>query len=114
MIKLNKMELGLINDLSDLPLTECREFVTKLDIGSAGSKVLELQVALQPFYLEGRAILEADGGVLLRKKRADILKHYKNVGDKRKISLAVVRRYSRKLGINNVGRKNRSALLKEL
>ena len=73
MIKLNKMELGLINDLSDLPLTECREFVTKLDIGSAGSKVLELQVALQPFYLEGRAILEADGGVLLRKKRATFL-----------------------------------------
>ena len=113
-MKRNKMELALINDLSEQPLEECRYFVTKLDIGTAGSKVRELQNALQPFYLQGRALLEAEGGLLLRKKRLQILKHYKNVGDKRKMGVAAVRRFARKLGSNNVGRKNQTMLLKEL
>ena len=113
-MKRNKMELALINDLSELPLEECRYFVTKLDIGTAGSKVRELQNALQPFYLQGRALLEAKGGLLLGKKRLHILKNYKNVGDKRKIGVAAVRRFARKLGINNVARKNKTTLLKQL
>ena len=46
MMKHNKMELALINDLSQLHLIECRDFVTKLDIATAGSRLRELQMAL--------------------------------------------------------------------
>ena len=42
MIKREKMELALVNNLSELPVRECMAFVTKLDIASTGSKVQDL------------------------------------------------------------------------
>ena len=50
----------------------------------------------------------------MRRKRLDVLKKLKNLGDRNKIGVAAVRRFARKLGIDNVSRKKKSILLKEL
>ena len=91
MIKREKMA---INNLSALPLRKCMAFATKLDIATAGSKVNELQNSLEPFYLEGRALLEANEGKQLRKIRLDTLKRFKNLVDKGKIGVSVVRSFA--------------------
>ena len=48
----------------------------------------------------------------MRKKRLDVLKKFKNLGDRNKIGVAAVRRFARKLGIDNVSRKKKVYFLK--
>ena len=46
MMQHNKMGLSLVDDISQLTIQECRTYLAKLDIGTSGSKVFDLQKAL--------------------------------------------------------------------
>ena len=109
MLQQTKMDLALVDDLSDLTIQDCKKYITKLDILVTGTSVAELQSSLKDFYVEGREMLEADGGSLLRKKRHKLVKQLRRLGDTRKLRLSLLRSYAKRLGIMNatkLGKRN--------
>ena len=68
MLQQTKSDLGLYDDLSDLTIKDCRIYLSKLDVISTGSRVAELRCELKESHLEGKAMLHANGGRLLRAK----------------------------------------------
>ena len=114
MIKHGKMDLALVDDLSQLTIEECRIFLKKLDILASGSKVIDLRNALITAYSEGRSLLLVNGGYQLRKKRDSVLKRLRKLGDRNKIKLKTLRTLSKQLGVVNAGKLGKSSLLKQL
>ena len=88
--------------------------MAKLDIVASGTKVTDLRTALMNSYSEGRSLLLANGGYQLRKKRNSVLNRLRNLGDRNKIKLQILRRLSKQLGLVNAGKLGKSALLKQL
>ena len=114
MMKHLKMDLALVDDLSQLTLQECRVFLAKLDIVASGAKVIDLRNALMAAYSEGRSLLLANGGYQLRKKRIVVLKRLRKLGDRNKIKLKTLRAISKQLGVVNAGKLGKRSLLNEL
>ena len=114
MLRQTKMDLGLINDLSDLTISECRNYLSKLDIVSSASKVAGLRSELRDSHIEGQTMLHANNGRLLRVKRFSLFKQFKNLGDCKKLKLGRLRFYAKRLGIANVGRLNKRNVIKAL
>ena len=106
------MELALVEDLSELTILECRSYISKLDIMTSATKVKHLRNALRTFYLEGRTLLEANTGYLLRKKRYTVVQRLRRLGNRNNIRITILRKICKQLGIVAVSRKSRSVLLR--
>ena len=114
MLEQAKLDLGLYNDLSDLTINVCKNYLSKLDLISTGSSVAELRSELQESHIEGQALLQANGGRLLRAKRYALFKQFKKLGDCKKIHVTRLRSYAKRLGIVNAGTLKKNCLIKAL
>ena len=72
----------------------------------------ELRSELMESHLEGKAMLHANIGCLLRAKRYALLKLFKRLGDCRKIN--GLRSYAKRLGIENAGKLKKNCIIKLL
>ena len=114
MLQQTKLDLGLYDDLSDLTIKDCRNYLSKLDVISTGSRVAELRSELKESHLEGKAMLHANGGRLLKAKRYALFKQFKRLGDCRKFNIRRLRSYAKRLGIENAGNLKKNCLIKSL
>ena len=109
-----KMELALLENLSELTIKECRTYISKLDIMTSCTKVKELRNVLRPFYIEGRTLLEANNGWLLRKKRYTILQRLRRLGNRNIIRMTILRKICKQVGILGASRKSPGVLLRAI
>ena len=109
-----KLDLGLIDDLALLTISECKDYLSKLDIIATGTKVTDLRSALSESYSHGRDLLNADDGTLLVRKRISLYKQLKKHGDYRKLSLARLRYYAKRLGISNCQKMRKNTIVSAL
>ena len=108
------LDLGLVDDLSSLTIKECRDYLTKLDIICNGTKIDDLQSALRESYVEGRALVHENNGKVLIRRRMDLYRKLKKLGDSSKLSLSCLRFYAKRLGISRTGHMQKQALLTAL
>ena len=114
MLQQTKLDLDLYDDLSDLTIKDCRNYLSKLDVISTGSRVAELRSELNASHIEGQTMLQANGGRLLKAKRYALFKQFKKLGDCRKLHVRRLRSYAKRLGIENAGKLKKNCLIKAL
>ena len=117
MRKSTVINLGLVDDLNMLTVEEAKKFAKDLDIYVGRSTKPCLITKLQQCWSEGRKYLSDDGGLLLVNKRRQLLEKLRNMGNLGKLTIQVLKHYSKRLGINILevrGRKNLELALNKL
>ena len=117
MRKRTVINLGLVDDLNMLTVEEAKKFAKDLDIYVGKSTKPCLITKLQQCWSEGRKYLSDDGGVLLVNRRRQILDKLRNMGNLGKLTIQVLKHYSKRLGVNVLevrGRKNLELALNKL
>ena len=85
--------------------------MSKLDIIATGSKVADLRSVLKESYSRGRDLLTAGNGRLLARQRISLYKQLKKLGDYAKLSVARLRYYAKRLGIQKCVRMRKQTII---
>ena len=114
MLEKTKLDLALVDNLRLLTIDECRKYLSKLDVIATGSKVADLRLALKEVYSEGRDLLLADNGRLLKRERIFLFKQLKKIGNYDKLSASRLRSYAKRLGIKKCMRMRKKTIISAL
>ena len=114
MLEKTNLDLGLVDDLALLIIDECKDYLSKLDIISTGTKVTDLHSALRKSYAHGRDLLTANNGALLIRHRISLYKQLKKLGDYKKLTLARLRYFGKRLGISNCVKMRKHIIISAL
>ena len=110
------MRLALVDDLSFWTGLEAKQFAKNLDVPIGSNKAAVLRV-LKPLYDEGREYLTANGDLLLKRLRSDLLIKLRRQGTLGKLKISVLKSFSKRLGFDmsqKISRKHMEASLQTL
>ena len=88
------MRLALVDDLSFWTGLEAKQFAKNLDVPIGSNKAAVLRV-LKPLYDEGREYLTANGDLLLKRLRSDLIMKLRREGTLGKLKISVLKSFSK-------------------
>ena len=110
------MRLALVDDLSFWTGLEAKQFAKNLDVPIGSNKAAVLRV-LKPLYDEGREYLTANGDLLLKRLRSDLIFKLRQKGTLGKLKISVLKSFAKRLGFDmsqRISRKNMESSLQTL
>ena len=110
------MRLALVDDLSFWTALEAKQFAKNLDVPIGSNKAAVLRI-LKPLYDEGREYLTANGDLLLKRLRTELIFKLRQQGTLGKLKISVLKSFAKRLGFDmsqRISRKNMEASLQTL